>query len=351
MPIPVRCECGRELLAKDEAAGQHAQCPNCGRDLVIPGPDAPAGFHPGTSPEAMEWEAGPAKGEPTTSGAAVASLVLGLLSFCMTLLTGIPAIILGIIGLNRINKSQGRVTGQGFAITGIVTGGLGTLIFPCLIALLVPAVQAAREAARRAQCTNNLKQIALAMHNYNSAYNHFPPTAIADAQGRPLLSWRVAILPFIEQQALYNQFKFDEPWDSPHNRALIARMPPTYACPSEPVPAGAGTTTYQVPAGPGALFDDAANPEGVQLKDVLDGTSNTLMVVESSRPVPWTKPDDLPVGGPGQPLPPFGSRHPGGYDAAFADGSVRFLKSNVSPAVLRALITRDGGEVVAPGGP
>src|SRR5438477_2970944 len=105
-------------------------------------------------------------------------------------------------------------------------------IIAVLIALLLPAVQSAREAARRAQCVHNLKQIGLAMHNYRSANDAFPMPAITDKNGKPLLSWRVAILPFIEQGELYNKFHTDEPWDSPHNKALLKEMPPTYLCPS-----------------------------------------------------------------------------------------------------------------------
>src|SRR5271166_372859 len=98
-------------------------------------------------------------------------------------------------------------------------------IIAMLIALLLPAVQAAREAARRAQCTNNLKQIALAMHNYASANNCFPPAATYTRDGKPLLSWRVLILPYLEQASLYNQFHLDEAWDSPNNKPLGDRMP------------------------------------------------------------------------------------------------------------------------------
>src|SRR4249919_3311122 len=105
-------------------------------------------------------------------------------------------------------------------------------IIAVLIALLLPAVQAAREAARRAQCVNNLKQIGLAMHNYHDVKNGLPPSAIVDKQGKPLLSWRVAILPYIEQQPLYDKFKLDEPWDSPNNKDLIQYMPSIYMCPS-----------------------------------------------------------------------------------------------------------------------
>ncbi len=118
------------------------------------------------------------------------------------------------------------------SVTGVGGVAFGT-------ALLLPAVQAAREAARRAQCVNNLKQIGLALHNYHDTTNGFPAAAITSKDGKPLLSWRVAILPYIEQQELYNQFHLNEPWDSPHNKTLIARMPVAYNCPSR-IPAGAG---------------------------------------------------------------------------------------------------------------
>ena len=212
-----------------------------------------------------------------------------------------------------------------------------------LIALLLPAVQAAREAARRAQCVNNLKQIGLAMHNYASANDAFPGPAITDKQGKALLSWRVAILPYIEQQELYNKFKLDEPWDSPHNKALLKEMPSTYVCPSR----AAGepfTTTYRVFTGKGALFEDG---KGTKIADITDGTSNTLMVVEAKEAVPWTMPDDLPFDPAAAPsLFGAGSTHPGGFNALFADGSVRFIKTSISLQMFRALITRAGGEVV-----
>jgi prepilin-type processing-associated H-X9-DG protein len=219
---------------------------------------------------------------------------------------------------------------------------------PVLVALLLPAVQAAREAARRSQCVNNLKQIGLAMHNYHNAFGALPGAAIVDKQGKPLLSWRVAILPFIEQQALYNKFKLDEPWDSPHNKELIQYMPTVYACPSRGPDGEPGMTPYQAFSGPGALFGPG-KPN--RFAEVLDGLSNTLMVVEANRAVTWTKPDDLPFDeAPNfRPAPLFGagSKHTGGFNALMGDGSVRFIKTSVSMQVLRALITKAGGEVVA----
>ncbi len=225
-----------------------------------------------------------------------------------------------------------------------ISGGMEA---PVLVALLLPAVQAAREAARRAQCVNNLKQIGLAMHNHHAALDGLPPRAITNAAGKPLLSWRVAILPYIEQQALYEKFKLDEPWDSPHNSELIKYMPQIYMCPSRTGDAKDGQTNYQAFAGEGALFDSRRK---VSFARVTDGLSNTLMVVEASTPVTWTKPDDLPfdaaAANPAKPLFGAGSSHAGGFNALMGDGSVRFIKSLVSPQVMRALITRAGGEIL-----
>lgn len=215
-----------------------------------------------------------------------------------------------------------------------------------LVALLLPAVQSVREAARRAQCMNNLKQIALGMMNSADKNGVLPAAAITSPDGKPLLSWRVAILPHIGQAELYKQFKLDEPWDSPNNKALLERMPATYGCPSEAL--APGMTHYKVFTGPGSIFD-TANRGGTKLVDIRDGTSNTLLVVEAGEPVPWTKPEDLPFGGGASPLDGVGSKHPGGLNAVFADGAVRFLsRSNLSESKLRALITRAGAEAVSP---
>ncbi len=204
---------------------------------------------------------------------------------------------------------------------------------PVAIALLLPAVQAAREAARRAQCTNNLKQMVLAMHNYHSTFNTFPAAAIAGKDGKPLLSWRVAILPYIEQDALYRQFHLDESWDSPNNKALIAQMPKIYTCPSDPPQPG--MTHYQVLVGPkqgngnepGTVFEGLTKKHG--LLEITDGTSNTLMIVEAKKPVVWTQPEDVPFDPKAPLLPLLGSNHAGGFNAAFCDGSVRFIKMSI----------------------
>jgi prepilin-type processing-associated H-X9-DG protein len=199
--------------------------------------------------------------------------------------------------------------------------------------------QKTRRAAQRATSQNNLKQLALAMHNYHDTNGVFPPVAVYDKAGKPLLSWRVLILPYIEQDNLYQKFRLDEPWDSDHNKKLLAQVPPVYRHPA----AKRGTDThYRVFTGRGTLFE---GKRGVQITKIADGTSNTLMFVEAAEGVPWSKPDDLPDD-PAKPLPKLGGFFPDGFNAAFCDGSVHFLRATINEKTMRALITIAGGEVI-----
>jgi hypothetical protein len=213
---------------------------------------------------------------------------------------------------------------------------------------LAPAVLASREAAQRSQRMNSLKQIALGMFNYDSAKGKFPPSASYNANGKPLLSWRVLILPYIEQHDLYNQFHLDEPWDSDHNRSLITKMPAIYADPAEPGLAADGRTTFVVPTGEGLVF---GGREGTKLSEIRDGTSATIMAVEviPELAVVWTKPDDWAVDL-DDPLRGVkrrdDERRGKAFAAAWCDGSVRIIRDAVEPTVLKALLTRAGGEVV-----
>jgi hypothetical protein len=196
---------------------------------------------------------------------------------------------------------------------------------------------------RRARSTNNLKQIALAMHNYLSVYKTFPAAYAASKDGKPLLSWRVLILPYIEEGQLYSEFHLDEPWDSDHNKPLIAKMPKIYAAPGSKA-AAEHKAVYLVPHGDDTIFPDG---KATRIQDITDGTSNTLLVVEASdkRAVIWTKPDDYEVDFK-QPKAGLVGLRKGGFLAAFADGSVHFLKDSIDTETLKALFTRDGGEVI-----
>lgn len=198
-------------------------------------------------------------------------------------------------------------------------------------------LDAVREAANRAISANNLKQIALAMHNYEAVYKHFPRHAIYSKDGKkPLLSWRVEILPFIDQDQLYKQFKLDEPWDSPHNIKLVEKMPKTFAAPGTAGKAKRGETNYQVITGPDTMFD---GPKKMRFQDITDGTSNTLMAVEASNPVAWTRPDDLTMPKDKDKLPAVGGLFSNGFHIMLCDGSVRLLPLRPDVATFRALVT------------
>ena len=210
--------------------------------------------------------------------------------------------------------------------------------------MLMPAIGASREAARRAQCVNNLKQIALAMHNYHDVNGRFPAPVLHGPDGKTPYSWRVALLPFLEANDVYKEYRFDEPWDGPNNRKLIPRMPALFACPDHDEAQPGHFTSYFVLTGPDTLFPD--RKEGVQIHEVTDGTSNTIMVIEARRETPWTKPEDIPYDK-DKPFPATGVLHPGGFNAAFTDGAVKFLSRSIDPTVLKALVTRAGGEVIS----
>jgi hypothetical protein len=199
------------------------------------------------------------------------------------------------------------------------------------------------EAAAKVESENNLKQIALAMHNYLSAHRTFPAAYSSSKDGKPLLSWRVQILPYIEEGQLYNEFRLDEPWDSEHNKALISRMPKIYRAPGSKA-AKEFKTNYLVPRGDDTMFPGS---ETIRPAQVPDGLSNTLMIVEAddARAVTWTKPDDFEVDSKQPKAGIVGLRH-GGFIAAFGDGSVRFIKDAIKPATLKALFSRAGGEVI-----
>jgi hypothetical protein len=229
------------------------------------------------------------------------------------------------------------------------------LLFAVII-LLPPATSQPRPAARRTVCSNNLKQIALALHNYHDMYGSFPPAYIADENGRPMHSWRVLILPFIEEQPLYDDYRFDEPWDGPNNRLLVNRMPRLYRCPSESqTDPPSLMTSYLAIVGPETVWPDG---KARKIGDIQDGTSNTLLVVESHNSgIHWMEPRDLHTGQMAREINPLhgqgicschGMSNDQGIgkmaQAALADGSVRSLEIDLSREELEALLTIAGGE-------
>ena len=236
----------------------------------------------------------------------------------------------------------------------VILGGCGCavaffLIIGVLIALLLPAVQAAREAARRMQCANNMKQIGLAMLNYHDEYKCLPPAYTVDENGNPLHSWRVLILPYVSQQYLYDQIRLDEPWDSEYNKQFHSQMQSSFCCPS--IETMAGMTTYSVIVGEETPFGDptAKHTYG----DISDGTSNTIFLVERKIPVCWMDPtQEITFEEACKGINVFGnemgSNHTGGMNVGMFDGSVQFISETIHPGNLRAFFTRAGGESVVP---
>ena len=232
----------------------------------------------------------------------------------------------------------------------LFAGGLVAL----LVALIFPWTTWCNwPAARRAQCANNLKQIALVLHAYHAAYGALPPAYIADEKGRPLHSWRVLILPFLEQQSLYDQYDFREPWDGPNNVKLLGNKPFMFECPSKHAtgPGVSKFTSYVAISGPGMMFPGA---ETIRLDQVTDRPAETLMVVEVLNvQIPWTKPDDLDVQKMGSRVndrkyPSISSNHPGGANAALGDAACRFLPDSTPAMLLKSLVTIARGEALTP---
>ena len=238
---------------------------------------------------------------------------------------------------------QAQVTREGSTVVVQSQGDGATLLAAAGIAL--PAIRQSHAAAGRAMSMNNLKQLALAMFVYMDQNQNFPPHAIYSKEGKPLLSSRVSVLPFVEQDALYKQFHLDEPWDSPNNKPLIAKMPRLFQDPDNEK-RNDGKTRYVVPVGKGTIFE---GEHGTKISDITDGTSQTILIVEAGpeKAVPWTKPDDMPFDAE-KPLASVGTIPPAGINAAFADGSVHLLRASIKPETFRKLILRNDGQPIDP---
>jgi prepilin-type processing-associated H-X9-DG protein len=282
MPISYSCpHCGKQFSVADQYAGQSGPCAACGQVITIPG---------GAAAPSYQYAPKPSSG---MGGGTVALIV-------------VLAVIL--------------------------------LMCPCGIALLLPAVQAAREAARRTSSANNLKMIGIALHNYHDTYKQFPPAIVTDANGQPLYSGRVLLLPFLEQAPLFQQWDQSAAWDSPQNRALSQSVLKVFVDPSAP----SGTCHYEFVTGQGAMFE-AGSPHTIA--DVTDGLSNTIAVVEMrTTNSSWAAPTSVDISQLSAGLPQ--TNHPGGGQVLMGDGSVRFISQSIDPQVLKSLSTRNGAETV-----
>ena len=293
MPISFTCpHCGLAMNVADQYAGQSGPCSRCGKPITIPGTPAAPGtpFYPPPKP---------------ASKAPILIIVLAV---------AVPMV--------------------------FVCGGI-------LLALLLPAVQAAREAARRVTCQNNLKQIGSALLNYEAVNRCYPPAVFTDGLGKPMKSWRVTILPYMDQQPLYQQYDSKQPWDSPQNRALGNTPIPGFRCPSDPGGTASATETNYVRIVGKDTVGGMPN-EAVKLSDITDGTSHTIMVVEvSGLNINWEEPRDVTVDEFMEIVAKgHASFHGGGFNAVFADGHVEFISDSIAPKTLRSLLLRNDGQPI-----
>jgi hypothetical protein len=232
-------------------------------------------------------------------------------------------------------------------IVGCDAAGIG-------VSLLLPAVQAAREAGRRQKCSKNLTQIGLAMQSYHQEYGSFPPAFIPDRDGKPKHSWRVLLLPFLghEGEALLCEYRLDEPWNSSHNMALARRMPSVYRCPADTPPSNS-MTSYAMIVGPHAISD---GPTSRKLTDITDGPSKTIMMAEyAGANICWLEPRDLDaeqiISIEAQPAAEQTQSgeilncHSRLRHVLFCNGTDQFLDPATPETTVNAMMTIDGGEI------
>lgn len=341
MPIPFRCpQCGHSTMVDEKYAGQTGPCAKCGAQITVPAVGAAtASGHAGSVASLGYPQAGPApSGYPQTAYPTAGYPQMGYPT------SPPPA-------------AGGGSWAPVLVILGVLAGG-GLLVILILAALLFPAIGQARQAARRAQSTGHLKQIALAVHNYADTYRALPYAGAEDREYGLALSGRVRLLPYLEEGNLHSRVNYNEPWDSPSNQFLSTLMPRLYNSPMQPN--SSSQTTYL------AIVDslkvkadddswDRLRPQPVfsqdarstNFADIVDGTSNTLMYLEVDAPesVAWESPRNW-VFDPLNPRRGLGMTYGKGFNAAFMDGSIRFLDNSVADETLKNLMLRNDGNAV-----
>lgn len=317
------------------------------------------------------------KPRPNAAGMFRVWLVLSIAVWCVQLLGviwfpthaltanlyGAAAIIICIIGGVRESLRSERAIGLKPALS-VPEVAVILVIQAVLLALLLPSVGDGRTPARRTQCKNNLKQLGLAMHNFHDVDGHFPAAAgiTKEVTSPAAVSWRVTLLPYIEQSQLFAEYNLERPWDSPENLPIAARRIEVYVCPSQPPITQSNSesqffTSYVVPTGNHSIFPKDGKAAH-SLAEIMDGTSNSLLIMEAcGTRIVWTNPHDIDVDSatiginlpghePGFSDGIMSSHHIGGAQAAMADGSVLFISADTDPKILKALLTVDGKEAV-----
>jgi hypothetical protein len=351
--IRFSCERGRQTDVTDDPPDKEVRCPICGTCAAGHGSSAISAepIAPGTG-----------------NGKATASLLLGVVALCFlgnTLAEGFigPRVMLWLASILCLGSILAALPGlllglgvlvlsdlrKGWTADGLPTAVVGLILSLLGLALAYPITAQARERSSLVLARANLERLVLGTRDhaqmnldpveFKKATHLLPSAAILSKEGKPLLSWRVALLPFIGEEALHRRFKLDEPWDSPHNIELLPLMPKIYALPGWEE-SSKGVTYFQVFVGPRTRFRDPARPPS--LVDIPDGTSNTFLIAEAANPVPWTRPEDLNFD-PNAPLPPLGGHFRVGFLVAKADGAVRMVGRNSYQGSIKLAIMPDDG--------
>jgi Protein of unknown function (DUF1559) len=336
MPVIVRCTCGRQLRVADEFVGKRVRCPLCGQTQTV---TADSHIQPAMDEVPVMEEVFDDDGrieivedEPPARRTADRRRAGSRLGRDQD----------DRYGRHRdIVKSGGTIWSSvwlwvsvGIAVVVLLTAGTVYVIWS--------AMSKVQQARTNVISNNNLMQMGLAAHDQAQTQNGsflFTPDVRKDRTGKPLLSWRVALLPYIGEDGLYRQFRLDQPWDSPHNSGLINRMPKVYEHPGE---SGArpGETVYQVFTGGNTLFHEGNLP--VFPRSFQRGTSNTILIVEAANPIVWTKPDDISFDPNGDPKTQLRWSAGDTCNVLMADGTVRQLRKSINPQTLRNAIMPQG---------
>lgn len=300
MPISFTCpHCGSQTLVDDAFAGRTGDCFVCGKPISVP---ATASSSAAQTPS-----------EPRVSPTA---------------------------------STKNLITITALIVAGLVVGA-GMLSL--LVWLAIPALNTSRQATHQQHCSAKLQQIAAAMKKYHDEHGNYPPAYVTDANGKPMHSWRVLLLPYLGHQSLFNQYNMNLPWDSPQNSLLKRQIPDIYSCPADPGAKANGETSFLVIVGPATMFPGSKSTNRL---DLVDGHGTTIMLVETTNsPVAWLEPKDLEAADLTYELNGTGtvgirSQHPHGVHVLMADGSVYFLADTTSPEYVQALTTIQGQEPV-----
>jgi hypothetical protein len=298
--------CGNRTHVPESMAGAKGPCARCGQNITVPHSAADLERPPPLTPIAQ------AAANPAAAAAAKQPRAWKVKAIVLTLVA-LPLLL---------------------------------CVLPIVLGFVVPAIGKIGEGRRRSDCAANMQRIGQALLAYHEAHGSFPPAYLADEKGRPQHSWRVLILPYLGEEALYAEYHFDEPWNGPNNQKLAARMPAVYRCPSD-TSATADQTSYQAVLGAGFVFDGAKT---VKLDDIQDGADKTILFVEAhGAAVSWLEPRDrssasldLSVGE--GPTSAIDSQHEGGAQACLADGTPIWLEEYMDNDQVKARFTIAGDD-------